>query len=369
MLPIFFFIYLATVVAGASLVAPRTAVTTNTCSCSSGQIGVDVDVNIAVDPSNGKLLNSTTLRRQKQTFQIFGQLCQPVDSLNLPAPVQVLIHGQTYTSQYWNVQWNGFQNYSYVDFSCSQGVTSFVYDNICAGLSSHPATSKDCQLPTAAAVASSVARKLKDGSVAKALTGTTRLFTKVVGIGHSLGSLTLNFAAVQDGISSPFAGLILTSNVHIANSTSFLAGLATSFPPAASVNPARWGNLDPGYISGPSEESRLIFYGTPDTFNPSIPQLDFLTEDVGSIWILDQIANINTPVAFRGPITTILGALDGTLCIPCDQPTLQAREKVFFPNADFNLEIIPKVGHDIDLHFGAANVFPMMLDLFNAATK
>ncbi|KIJ47350.1 hypothetical protein M422DRAFT_249203, partial [Sphaerobolus stellatus SS14] len=151
--------------------------------------------------------------------------------------------------------------------------------------------------------------------------------------------------------------------------TSFLAGLTTTFTPAASVNPTRWGNLDPGYISSPSEESRLILYGTPDTFNPSIPQLDFLTEDVGSTWILDQIANINTPVTFRGPITTILGALDGTLCIPCDQPTLQAREKVFFPNADFNLVIIPKVGHDIDLHFGAANVFPMMLDLFKAATK
>ncbi|KIJ47339.1 hypothetical protein M422DRAFT_249192 [Sphaerobolus stellatus SS14] len=139
--------------------------------------------------------------------------------------------------------------------------------------------------------------------------------------------------------------------------------------PAASVNPTRWSNLDPGYISSPSEEARLVFYGTPDNFNPSIPQLDFLTKDVGPIWIMDQIANINTPVVFRGPITTILGALDVILCIPCDQPILQAREKVFFPNADFNLNIIPKVAHDIDLHFGAANMFPMMLDLFNAATK
>ncbi|KIJ37028.1 hypothetical protein M422DRAFT_260411 [Sphaerobolus stellatus SS14] len=148
-----------------------------------------------------------------------------------------------------------------------------------------------------------------------------------------------------------------------------VSALISAFPSAASVNPARWGGLDPGYISGPSEESRLIFYGTPDTFNPSMPQLDFLTEDVGSIWILAQILNSNTPTRFRGPVTSIVGALDGSQCFPCDQPTLQAREKVFFPNADLKVIIVPESGHDINFHFAAANVFPMMLDLFKAATK
>ncbi|KIJ47349.1 hypothetical protein M422DRAFT_249202 [Sphaerobolus stellatus SS14] len=97
MVPFFLILsYLTAAAVGASS-ASRTS---NACSCTSGFIGVDVDVKIAVDPSDGKPLNSTTLRRQKQTFQIFGQLCQPVNGpLNLPAPVQVLIHGQTYTSQ------------------------------------------------------------------------------------------------------------------------------------------------------------------------------------------------------------------------------------------------------------------------------
>ncbi|KIJ49746.1 hypothetical protein M422DRAFT_246095 [Sphaerobolus stellatus SS14] len=39
-----------------------------------------------------------------------------------------------------------------------------------AGLSAHPASSEDCQLLTAAAVASSIATRLKDSSLATTLT-------------------------------------------------------------------------------------------------------------------------------------------------------------------------------------------------------
>jgi len=122
--------------------------TVHACTCSSGLIDVHIDVDIAVDPSVLVPLSQTELRRQEATFKVFGRLCHPVgvvggvgeficakqsntESFIAQASVQLLLHGFTYSSQYWHPQWYGFQNYSYVDFSCSQGVSTFSYDNVC----------------------------------------------------------------------------------------------------------------------------------------------------------------------------------------------------------------------------------------------
>jgi len=47
------------------------------CTCSFGLIDVDVNVDIAVDPSLLVPLDETALKRQNTTFKIFGKLCQP----------------------------------------------------------------------------------------------------------------------------------------------------------------------------------------------------------------------------------------------------------------------------------------------------
>ena len=78
-----------------------------------------------------------------------------------------------------------------------------------------PTTSVECQLPTSATIASSLARKLMDGTVASELTGNRVRFSKVFGIGHSLGSRTLNYAAIIDGRVSPFIGFILTGRFQM----------------------------------------------------------------------------------------------------------------------------------------------------------
>ena len=54
--------------------------TISACTCSTGFIDVDVDVEVAVDPSQLVPLNQTKLRREETTFRIFGSLCRPVGS-------------------------------------------------------------------------------------------------------------------------------------------------------------------------------------------------------------------------------------------------------------------------------------------------
>jgi hypothetical protein len=113
-------------------------------------------------------------------------------------------------------------------YSCSKGISSFAYDNIgtnvlfkeiysscpClligAGRTIRPVNATDCQIITAGNVSSSLARGLKSGTVTHVLTGKKKPFEKVIGYGHSQGSATLNYAAISDGIDSPFDGLVLT---------------------------------------------------------------------------------------------------------------------------------------------------------------
>ncbi|KIJ40390.1 hypothetical protein M422DRAFT_256622 [Sphaerobolus stellatus SS14] len=330
---LFLGISVALPIISANFTAPVSA-----CSCSTGLILVDVDVQAEVDPSVFVPFNSTALRREKRTFEVFGQLCQPVENGygQGSQAVQLLAHGFTYSSQYWNVQWYGFQNYSYVEFACSRGVSSFAYDNICAGRSVPPYNSKDCQLPAAAAVASSLARKLQDGTIGKTLTGSNIHFSKVFGIGHSLGSGVLYYSAIQDGTSSPFIGLILSGFGHSPVDPASIEITISATVPGKISDPGRWGNLDTGFVTTNSSV-RAIFYGPPGTFNPDIFQLDFLTRDVGSIWLQIQAdaGNINQPIPFNHPVTILLGQLEPA-CNSCNSSGVINAEKSFFPNANLN---------------------------------
>jgi len=103
-------------------------------------------------------------------------------------------------------------------YSCRMGISSFAYDNAGAGRTQSGGTSlpsTDIQMPVAANVSSALARDLKNGRVSSILTGVKKKYQKVVGIGHSLGSLTFNHAVIAEGARSPFDGLVLTGNLLV----------------------------------------------------------------------------------------------------------------------------------------------------------
>ncbi|KAF8145942.1 hypothetical protein K438DRAFT_1781504 [Mycena galopus ATCC 62051] len=131
-----------------------------------------------------------SLRRVDDTYDVYGVFCQPdtISSKNADL-IQLLVHGFTYTSQYWSPPVEEFRNYSYAAFSCGRGLSSLAIDCLGVGLSSRPVNASDVQYPTSAAVQ----------------------FKKIIGIGHTTGSFMLNFDAIVEGARSPFDGLILTS--------------------------------------------------------------------------------------------------------------------------------------------------------------
>ncbi|KAJ7080548.1 Alpha/beta hydrolase family-domain-containing protein [Mycena epipterygia] len=327
------------------------------CGCSPAVIPVHVDVLVPKDPTDmfsGLKSNASSLRRIDEIYNIYGVFCQPETvTPKLADVLQLLVHGYTYTSQYWSPPIEEFRNYSYAAFSCNRGLSSFAMDWLGVGLSSRPTNASDAQFPTAAAAISQVARHFKQASI---LPGVAP-FKKIIGIGHSAGSALLNFGAIVDA-QSPFDGLVLTANLLVGSS-----GLSPvpSLPSARDADPLRWGTLDPAYIT--STHNRSVFYpADPTTFSPRMMLFDDFTKDVGSVSEFLQSFTTNLTTQYTGPVAKVVGSEDQLFCAGTgrcgDVAALTAEERVPWPAAQsFEVVVAQGSGHDLNLDFLAEGPF------------
>ncbi|KAJ7611254.1 hypothetical protein FB45DRAFT_804051 [Roridomyces roridus] len=333
------------------------------CTCSSHFIPVHVDALVPKDSTDqfgGLKSNASDLRRVDEIYTIYGVFCQP--NTVSPDVVQLLVHGITYTSQYWSPPTEEFRNYSYADFSCVRGLPSLAIDWLGVGLSSRPMNASDVQYPTTSAAVSQVARYLKQTPLRPGLPP----FNKVIGIGHSAGSILLHFGAVLEGAESPFDGLLLTGslivppNILPPPSSEFLFSART-------VDPERWAALDPGYIS---TNNRSLFY-SPDTttFSSRMLVFDNFTKDVGSVSTYFQTPTTSLAAPYTGPVAKVVGSSDQILCAggvagnQCqDVEALTKAERVLWPAArSFDLVVAQGSGHDLNLDFFAQGPFETLV--------
>ncbi|KAF8144316.1 hypothetical protein K438DRAFT_1631989 [Mycena galopus ATCC 62051] len=334
------------------------------CGCSSVVIPVPVDVLIPKDPADpfgGLKSNASSLRRLNETYDVFGVFCQP----NTPAvspekadTIQLLVHGFTYTSQYWSPPAEEFKNYSYTEFACDRGLSSLAIDLVGVGLSSRPANASDVQYVTNAAVVSQLARHLK---IASLIAG-VQPFKKVIAIGHSAGSATLTFGAIVEGANSPFDGFILTGNINLVQPVTLpsLPGVMS----ARDDTPLRWGGLDPNYIT---TNNRSLFYpANPNSFSPRMVMLDAFIKDVGPLSSQLQGNVTYLPAHFPGPVAKVVGSEDQAFCAAgncVDVVALNASERLFWPEArSFDVVVAQGSGHDLDLDFFAKGPFNTFVD-------
>ncbi|KAJ6451764.1 hypothetical protein C8R45DRAFT_946047 [Mycena sanguinolenta] len=339
------------------------------CGCLSLIIPVHVDIMIPknpADPFGGLKSNASSLRPLNVTYDVFGVFCQTntVPPKNADV-IQLLFHGFTYTQQYWSPPTEEFRNYSYTAFACDRGMSTLAIDWVGVGLSSRPTNASDMQYATGSAVASQLANRLKTTSILPGV----QPFKRVIGIGHSAGSVLLNFGAIFEGARFPFDGLILTAGLIVQPSTT--SEIPSTFTSARDDTPLRWRTLDPDYIT---TSNRSLFYpANPTSFSPRMLIFDTLTKDVGSLASLLQLGSNSLAAEYTGPVAKVVGSEDQALCADgrcADVAALNATESVLWPEAkSFEVVVAQGSGHDMNLDFfadGPFNTFVNFVEQFTA---
>lgn len=286
-----------------------------------------------------------------QIYRIWGELCRPAGST--PSLVQVLLPGATYNHYYWDLPYeNG--KYSYVRYMNQAGYTTFAIDRIGTGKSSHPLSALVTNDSNAVTVHELI-QKLKAGQIDGIK------FSKVVTVGHSLGTL---IGMIEAATYHDVDGFIATGILHSLN-TLFVPDLTPLLYPAF-LDP-KFKGLDPGYLTtNPANRGVPIFYN-PGHFDPGVLAADEkyardtvtdLELSLFPVTIADgTTTKITAPtlVAIGQDDEIFCGGIGGTDCSTA--ATVLANEKPFYPNAPLSTYVLAGSGHDINFHYGAQNWF------------
>ncbi|EJD51025.1 alpha/beta-hydrolase [Auricularia subglabra TFB-10046 SS5] len=302
---------------------------------------------INFDISSGTLPPNATVPISG-TFGIQIRFCEPtVDIVARADTVQVLVHGITYDTEYWDSSFEP-ESYSYVRFAAAQGYATINMARLGHGESDHPDPVAVVQTPFEITIIQSIINAVRSGSI----TGATRGFGTVVYVGHSFGSILLNgvIASEPDLVDAA----VFTGYGHDPAETGPIAGIL-GLGPARDIDPARFGDLPPGYLTTSNAMARAAgFYGAAGTFDPAALAFDEAhkyTVTMGEAFTLP--VPVTAAPHFKGDVFTINGVDD---IIYCPQPGCAnlASEGQFYPAAkSVGFSVVPLTGHSLNFHLSA----------------
>jgi pimeloyl-ACP methyl ester carboxylesterase len=290
---------------------------------------------------------------------IVGDLCTLSGAT--PRVLQVLVHGGTYSSVYWDLP--GFNNlYSYSKFMNRSGYATLAIDLLGVNRSSHPASillTEDAQ----AQALHDVVQAAKAGRLGQS-------FDRVVVVGHSIGSIT---AVVEDATYHDVDGLVLSGLSHSPGALG-LTRLATYARPALldPVTAPQIPPLDLGYLSAPG--SRAVFYA-PGEADPAVVAADeadraplsaIQLATFPEYLVLTGLINVPTLLADgQDDVIFCSGGGGGSLTDCSTAETLHAAEAPFFaPAARLQTFVLPGAGHIVNFNYNAATWFEGALQWF-----
>jgi pimeloyl-ACP methyl ester carboxylesterase len=166
--------------------------------------------------------------------QIHGSLCDP--STGPSATIQLLLHGGTYNSDYWDFSYDP-QQFSYALAANRAGYSTLDIDRVGYGQSSQVPSALLTGLGQANTI-HQIVQQLQEGRI----DGVT--FPRVMLVGHSLGS---GLAVIEAATYHDVAGVVLTGFAHPISPTGTLNAFLNYLYPAA-LDPKFAGTgVDVGY--------------------------------------------------------------------------------------------------------------------------
>lgn len=180
--------------------------------------------------------------------------------------LQILTHGIGFDRSYWDLPFNDF-NYSYVATAVERyGYSTLTWDRLGIGMSSHgdPVAEIQAPLEQAALVA------LTQYARSYMSKGRPALYSKVVHVGHSFGSiLTYSMAHGNPSLSD---GLVLTAFAQ--NGTFFpFFNYGANLIPATTLT----SDYEAGYLAAGNEAALQTMFFAPGQFDPSILPFTYST--------------------------------------------------------------------------------------------
>lgn len=284
--------------------------------------------------------------------QVYGRLCEPASG---PVDrVQLLVHGATYDSRYWDPAYGGGE-FSYSPRANADGWATLAIDRVGYGRST-AVPSVTLTAITQALTVHQIIEALRAGSIGG------HAFPKVLLNAHSVGA---GIALLETATYRDADALALSGIGHDLSPTQLTQIFVEDLRPTLlDPDPAVSGRYDAGYLTTVPGTRGSLFYGpNPD---PGLVAYDERTK--GAISATEAADVITTgftlPISLADPLPTYLvdGADDqiwcaGLLSENCaSSATLRADEAPFYANArSFTAVIQPDAGHDLNFAANSAD--------------
>jgi len=261
--------------------------------------------------------------------------------------VELLMPGLTYTHHYWT----GLSaRTDYTAAALAAGDAVYLIDRIGTGASDRP-PAEQVTTTTEATITHQAVRALRDGTLGR--------FTRVIGVGHSYGSV---IAMAEAATYHDVDALVLTGLLHdirIDEMTRFTTDL---YPAAA--DPKFTDTAPPdGYLTT-RPGSRSSYFLDPHTAVRDAAAWDEQSKTTATAGELtftpdDELAYSR---AIHAPVLLVMGTTDALFCgtgQPCTTPAdICQREHTAFPaGTTLAAATIPQTGHSINLHRAAPQAF------------
>ncbi|KAK7751910.1 hypothetical protein SLS62_006211 [Diatrype stigma] len=239
-------------------------------------------------------------------YSIAAQYCTP--DAGPGTALQVLTHGVGFDRSYWDFPIHD-HNYSYVAQALERGYSTFAYDRLGIGQSSHGEPVNEIQSTLEVAAL----RALTTGLRSATLPGITDSYAKVFHVGHSFGSiqtygLTAEVAAEGKG-ETISDGIALTGFSAASQFVPYFlfGGQFVSAPTLPAGAGASYAN---GYLAAGSNSSVQTNFFAPGMFDPEVLAAAARTGQPVTVGeLLTLAAPASKPNGYSGPVLVVTGAI------------------------------------------------------------
>lgn len=270
----------------------------------------------------------------------------------------------TYTRSYWFGLYYSQSN-SWVDYASSLGYATLSIDRLGNGLSDHPDPIVDVQLPYQTEELHQIILLARAGLIPETNTN----FTRIIVVGHSLGSVVAN---------------CLNAKYPADADATLLTGYALFFPPQftgvfiqswllpADLSDPRYADLSPGYLELNNLNYISFLFYDPGQFSQSLQDVDFNNRGTVSLGEASGILAGSLQTAYTGPVLVITGLHDSIYCSTftidiqilfgtplCDTSLngIVRQASTLYPYASSFEVVFPNAGHCWQLHNNATVTF------------